>query len=439
MLLIHSGGTRLEPEPCGGGGREWGEDEDVRLLCPITGELFKDPVLCVGDGHTYEREAVEKWFAKGHSTSPLTGAVLSTLDLVPNLLARGQVDDSRMAGQAHRPSASDVPAQGQSYCPGDVLLAEPVASLPRGKHAAGPFQKGRGKHPREDMSDEGPAGPSSPEDSQLLRWVCRYPVPHSTREDAKGRVDKRVLFWFRSRGFEEKWPLHGAAMRGDVEAIRTLTSRGERSVSELMTDYHDSVPLGWAAAFGQLSAVIVLIQLGADPLRENKRGDTTLEVAVLYGHIHVIRFLREYRYRAKAEAPISSMQILREQVILGPPKWDEESWGIVACPVYGHPRFDEGAYHSVLGCCCTRNDRKLIDTSACEDSLASCFELPFVLLLYVITCAYQPCGLMSGAGFPWLGDCPCTVQRVTRNYVEQTPCCLVRGVAKERLDAGLSP
>jgi len=407
------------------GGREGGEDEDARLLCPITGELFKDPVLCVGDGHTYEREAVEKWFAQGHNTSPLTGAALSTLDLVPNFLARGQVDDSRTAGQAHRPS--------------DVPVAEPVAALPRGKHAAGPFQNGRGKNPREDMSDEGPAGPSSPKHSELLRWVRRYPVPHSTREGAKGLVDKRVLFWFRSRGFEEKWPLHGAAMRGDVEAIRTLTSRGERSVSQLMTDYHDSVPLDWAAASGQLSAVIVLIQLGADPLRENKRGDTTLEVAVLYGHTHTIRFLREYRYRAKAEAPISSMQILREEVILGPPKWDEESWGIVACPVYGHPGFDEGAYHSVVGCCCTRNDRKFIDTSAFEDSLASCFVLPLVLVLYTITCAYQPCGLMAGSTFPWLGDCPCTVHRVTRNYVEQTPCCLVRGVAKERLDAGLSP
>ena len=30
------------------------------LCCPITKELFIDPVLCMGDGETYEREAIER-------------------------------------------------------------------------------------------------------------------------------------------------------------------------------------------------------------------------------------------------------------------------------------------------------------------------------------------------------------------------------------------
>ena len=38
------------------------------LTCPITGEIFLDPVLCVGDGHTYERLAAERWLAT-HATS----------------------------------------------------------------------------------------------------------------------------------------------------------------------------------------------------------------------------------------------------------------------------------------------------------------------------------------------------------------------------------
>ena len=33
---------------------------------------MKDPVLCVEDGHTYERVAVEQWFATGARTSPAT-------------------------------------------------------------------------------------------------------------------------------------------------------------------------------------------------------------------------------------------------------------------------------------------------------------------------------------------------------------------------------
>lgn len=31
------------------------------LRCPITHELMKDPVMAT-DGHTYEREAIMKWF-----------------------------------------------------------------------------------------------------------------------------------------------------------------------------------------------------------------------------------------------------------------------------------------------------------------------------------------------------------------------------------------
>jgi len=33
-----------------------------------------DPVICTGDGHTYEREAISNWF-KEHNTSPMSGEV----------------------------------------------------------------------------------------------------------------------------------------------------------------------------------------------------------------------------------------------------------------------------------------------------------------------------------------------------------------------------
>ena len=62
------------------------------LTCPITGEIFLDPVLCVGDGHTYERLAAERWLAT-HATSPLTGQPLAQpegLTLVENHSVRKQ-------------------------------------------------------------------------------------------------------------------------------------------------------------------------------------------------------------------------------------------------------------------------------------------------------------------------------------------------------------
>ncbi len=55
------------------------------LCCSITGELMQDPVLVAGSGHTYEREAITKWFCN-HNTDPYTNLVLTDegKKLIPN-------------------------------------------------------------------------------------------------------------------------------------------------------------------------------------------------------------------------------------------------------------------------------------------------------------------------------------------------------------------
>ena len=40
-------------------------------------------MLCVGDGHSYEESAISEWL-RAHNTSPVTGEVLATADLLPN-------------------------------------------------------------------------------------------------------------------------------------------------------------------------------------------------------------------------------------------------------------------------------------------------------------------------------------------------------------------
>ena len=64
------------------------EEVSEDLCCSITCELMKDPVVCVGDGHTYERVAIAQWFASGARTSPATGEELETTALVPNHTVR---------------------------------------------------------------------------------------------------------------------------------------------------------------------------------------------------------------------------------------------------------------------------------------------------------------------------------------------------------------
>ena len=54
----------------------------AHLVCPITRELFVDPVNTIL-GYTYEREYIERWFEK-HNTDPLTNEHVSAKFLSPN-------------------------------------------------------------------------------------------------------------------------------------------------------------------------------------------------------------------------------------------------------------------------------------------------------------------------------------------------------------------
>lgn len=56
------------------------------LLCPITCEVMRDPVI-TADGHTYERRAIVRWLTQ-HATSPVTNLRLNNRELIPNLTVR---------------------------------------------------------------------------------------------------------------------------------------------------------------------------------------------------------------------------------------------------------------------------------------------------------------------------------------------------------------
>ena len=63
-------------------------DTPPDFLCPITCEVMTDPVVAA-DGHSYERDAIIKWFGQnmveGNGLkSPLTNEILTSAHLVPN-------------------------------------------------------------------------------------------------------------------------------------------------------------------------------------------------------------------------------------------------------------------------------------------------------------------------------------------------------------------
>ena len=61
--------------------------------CPLTMEVMTDPVI-TADGQTYERTEIEKWFALGNRTSPLTGEELPSTNLLPNIALRTVIRES---------------------------------------------------------------------------------------------------------------------------------------------------------------------------------------------------------------------------------------------------------------------------------------------------------------------------------------------------------
>lgn len=66
------------------------------FICPITQQLMADPVMAV-DGHTYDRDAIRRWFNDGHRISPVTNVVLDSTRQLPNFALRSQIIETAEA------------------------------------------------------------------------------------------------------------------------------------------------------------------------------------------------------------------------------------------------------------------------------------------------------------------------------------------------------
>ena len=81
-------------------------DAAKTLLCPITQTAMSDPVVAL-DGHTYERRAIEQWFARGRLTSPVTNLRLPSVALVPNHALKSAADALHEATEPPRRPKKD--------------------------------------------------------------------------------------------------------------------------------------------------------------------------------------------------------------------------------------------------------------------------------------------------------------------------------------------
>lgn len=91
------------------------------LCCPISEDLYTDPVLLIETGQTYDRQSVETWFKRGHNTCPSTGKTLTSTQIVPNFAVKGLVEAWR---QAHMPSNGASQENGKMQYP-EVFTGSP--------------------------------------------------------------------------------------------------------------------------------------------------------------------------------------------------------------------------------------------------------------------------------------------------------------------------
>ena len=75
-----------------------------------------DPVICA-DGQTYERHAIEAWFARGKMTSPSTGAALAHTTLTQNIVLRNAIEEWLESHAMHLRKA-DIEMEGRPFAVG---------------------------------------------------------------------------------------------------------------------------------------------------------------------------------------------------------------------------------------------------------------------------------------------------------------------------------
>jgi hypothetical protein len=68
-------------------------DPPPEFICPLSGSLMRDPVMLIETEHNYERDYIDRWFARGHRVCPASGVAVHTTTTLRNHKLRGAIRD----------------------------------------------------------------------------------------------------------------------------------------------------------------------------------------------------------------------------------------------------------------------------------------------------------------------------------------------------------
>lgn len=88
-------------------------DDDINLTCPITHELFRDPVRA-NDGYVYERQAIIRWINE-KGTSPFTRQPLNIDQLQPDEEIKTRANHRRIFLLTNNPNSEQIQSSSSIY------------------------------------------------------------------------------------------------------------------------------------------------------------------------------------------------------------------------------------------------------------------------------------------------------------------------------------
>jgi len=101
-------------------------DEIVATFrCPMSGLVMVDPVTC-GDGYSFDRLCVERWFAMGQTLNPVTSTPMSEDELVTNIRLKNSIEAVMM--QLSVRERDDI-SKARTSVNLDIVLAELAATI----------------------------------------------------------------------------------------------------------------------------------------------------------------------------------------------------------------------------------------------------------------------------------------------------------------------
>ena len=87
--------------------------------------------MVAADGFTYERQAIEQWFATGRRTSPMSNAALGSTEVTPNYIIRSAIHEWRSSGGGGKRGQEEAAAGGGGGGGGGMYPAVvPMPSAP---------------------------------------------------------------------------------------------------------------------------------------------------------------------------------------------------------------------------------------------------------------------------------------------------------------------